>query len=178
MNEEEINGLALEDPKPEPEEVEGLTLEEPKPESEEGKPKEFSGHDDVPDAYEVEGESPAFNEGVGKVAREIGLSQDHLERVTQAIDDVRQNEAYAVAKQWVEQLKQDPEIGGQNFDSSLKLARQVFDEFAPSTELRQLLAYSGVTNHPDFIRMFTNIAKRLGMQTATASRFPNSRMED
>ena len=70
MSEEDI-GLSLEEeaPKEEPEQTEevGLSL------GDEEAPKEVSRPDDVPEAYEFEGESDQFNELVGGVAKEIGL---------------------------------------------------------------------------------------------------------
>lgn len=183
MEDDLMEGLSLGDeaPKeesPAPEEDElggGLSLGE----DEEEKPKEAPQPDDVPEKYEIEGENDAFNEAVGKVARELGLSQEKLQKVSTAIDAARDDETYEMAKAWAVQVKQDEEIGGEKFEESRLLAREVFDKYAPSEELKYMLINSGLSNHPDFMRMMVHIGRDLkkgGMPTR--SRFPNSRMGD
>ena len=181
MEDDLMEGLSLGDeaPKeesPAPEEDElgsGLSLGD----DEEEKPKEAPQPDDVPEKYEIEGENDAFNEAVGKVARELGLSQEKLQKVSTAIDVARDDETYEMAKAWAVQVKQDEEIGGEKFEESRLLAREVFDKYAPSEELKYMLINSGLSNHPDFMRMMVHIGRDLkkgGMPTR--SRFPNSRM--
>ena len=156
----------------------GLSLGDEAPEEDE-KPKETPMPDDVPEKYEIEGENDAFNEAVGKVARELGLSQEKLQKVSAAIDTARDDETYEMAKAWAVQVKQDEEIGGEKFEESRLLAREVFDKYAPSEELKYMLINSGLSNHPDFMRMMVHIGRDLKKGgTQTRNRFPNSRMED
>ena len=183
MEDDLMKGLSLGDEAPEeenpaPAEDElggGLSLGE----DEEEKPKEAPQPDDVPEKYEIEGENDAFNEAVGKVARELGLSQEKLQKVSTAIDTARDDENYEMAKAWAVQVKQDEEIGGEKFEESRLLAREVFDKYAPSEELKYMLINSGLSNHPDFMRMMVHIGRDLKKGgTQTRNRFPNSRMED
>lgn len=183
MEDDLMKGLSLGDEAPEeenpaPAEDElggGLSLGE----DEEEKPKEAPQPDDVPEKYEIEGENDAFNEAVGKVARELGLSQEKLQKVSTAIDTARDDETYEMAKAWAVQVKQDEEIGDEKFEESRLLAREVFDKYAPSEELKYMLINSGLSNHPDFMRMMVHIGRDLKKGgTQTRNRFPNSRMED
>ena len=175
MEDDLMEGLSLgdeapkeENPAPAEDELgSGLSLGD----DEEEKPKEAPQPDDVPEKYEIEGENDAFNEAVGKVARELGLSQEKLQKVSTAIDAARDDETYEMAKAWAVQVKQDEEIGGEKFEESRLLAREVFDKY--------MLINSGLSNHPDFMRMMVHIGRDLkkgGMPTR--SRFPNSRMGD
>ena len=175
MNDDDI-GLSLEEeaPKEETEQTEevGLSL------GDEEAPKEVSRPDDVPEAYEFEGESDQFNELVGGVAKEIGLSQEKAQRLASAIDRANDEAVYTQSLAWLDELKKDPEVGGANLEANLKLARSVFDRFADDYELKILLATSGVTNHPKFIKMFAAIGKVLPPQESPASNpFPNTKWE-
>lgn len=166
-------GLSLEEPaaEPAPDEQVGLTLEDG------AKPKEAHQPDEIPDKYTLEGEDEAYNEEVGGVARELGIGQEKLQKLATAFDNAEAREVYETAKRWVEEVKKDPDIGGANFDTSVRTARSVFDRYAVSDELKQILATSGITNHPDFIRMFVRIGQDLGVSPGASRRFKNSHME-
>lgn len=173
MMDEEV-GLALDEPAPapSPDEEVGLTLEDGT------KPKEAHQPDEIPDKYTLEGEDEGYTEEVGGVARELGIGQEKLQRLATAFDNAEAREVYENAKKWVEDVRKDPDIGGANFDTSIQTARSVFDKYSVGDELRQILATSGITNHPDFIRMFVRIGQDLGVRPGASRRFKNSHMED
>lgn len=66
----------------------------------------------------------------------------------------------AESAQWVETLKEDPEIGRENFNASLEIARRGVKEFA-SKELIDFLNVSRLGNHPEFVKLFYRIGKKL-----------------
>ena len=185
MEDDLMEGLSLGDEAPEeenpaPAEDElgsGLSLGDEAPEEDE-KPKETPMPDEVPDKYEFVDNEPEYNEAVGKVARELGLSQEKAQKFADAVEEASGEFCVKTVKGWVEQLKKDEEIGGDKFNESVGIARKVFDRYAKNPELRTILSYSGITNHPDFVRMFVRIGKELGVEAKSRGRFPNSRMED
>lgn len=162
---DDFTGLSLEDEEAKPVEEEAGP-EDPKP-------------DEVPEKYEFADQEGAFNESVGAVAKEIGLSQVKAQKLVSAVEEANMDFCYKNAQGWVKQLKADKELGGEKFNASVGMARRVFDKYGPSSELRELLSYSGLTNHPDFVRMFVHIGEALGLQAKPArSLFPNSKMGD
>lgn len=172
-------GMSLEDEKlavEVPEGDIGMSLEDEKP-------AEVSQPDEVPEAYEFEGEDPEYNEAVGAVAKELGLSQEKVSRLAETIEQANIETMYRQSKAWVEELKTDEEVGGADFQKNLGIARSVFDKYAPDEGFHQMLAQSGITNCPDFIRMFVRIGKDLGVKSEAVeepkkSLFPNSKMGD
>lgn len=182
MHGEEV-GMSLTDPVEIPEGDIGMSLTDEKPRDE--KPAEVSQPDNVPDSYEFEGEDAEYNEAVGAVAKELGLSQEKASRMTAAIEEANLEAIYRQSKAWRDELKNDNEIGGAEFEKNLGIAWAVFDKYGSAKEFRQMLAASGVTNCPDFVKMFVRIGKDLGL-TAEAkakteprkSLFPNSKMGD
>lgn len=163
---DDFEGLSLGDEAPEaakPEE-DDAGLEDPKP-------------DEIPEKYEFEDQDADFNEVVGAVAKECGLSQAKAQKFASAVDAANMEFCAKQAQKWVKDLKADKEIGGDKFNASCALARRVFDKYGTNPELRELLSYSGFTNHPEFVRMFVRIGQDLKM-TGAARRpaFPHSNM--
>lgn len=190
--EDDFSGLTLEDEAtPTAEEApvaeapaddfEGLSLgdetpEEP-PKAEEENAPEDPKPDEVPEKYSFEDQDEEFNTYVGSVAKECGLSQEKAQKFASAIDDANMEFCGKQAQKWVKALHADKELGGDNYNPSVAIARRVFDKYGTSGELRELLSYSGLTNHPDFVRMFVHIGKDLKMDAPRRSAFPHSNME-
>jgi len=59
-------------------------------------------------------------------------------------------------KQWLEEVKKDPEIGGDKFDVTVSKAKRVIDKFG-SDKLKAALNESGLGNHPEVVRLFAKI---------------------
>ena len=190
---DEIEGLVLEEapaetpaPKPEApkeEPLEGLDLGEvEEPAKDDEIPKEIrpQGEDDsgeIPEKYEFDAGDDAYNERVGKVARELKLTQKQASKLIDAEVEASEDYIVSMAQKWVEEAKADPEIGGKNFVATTRAARAVFDKYAENGELRRVLAYSGITNHPAFLKMFAHIARDLNLTGERKPLFPNSHME-
>jgi hypothetical protein len=67
-------------------------------------------------------------------------------------------------KDWGNLCKQLPEIGGQNFEASLKTTQNVMAKFA-SPELRELLNYSALGSHPEFFKFIHAIGSSISEDT-------------
>lgn len=186
--EDDFSGLSLADeetPAPAAEETTaptdvftGLSLEDeeaPAPTEEEAGPED-PRPDEIPDEYKFEDQDENFNKAVGAVAKECGVSQEKAQKLVKSVEEANMEFCYQTTKGWVKALHEDKELGGEKFNSSVGLARRVFDKYGPSSELRELLSYSGFTNHPDFIRMFVRIGNDLGMSAKSRPAFPNSHM--
>ena len=61
---------------------------------------------------------------------------------------------------WQEDARNDSEIGGDKLDENLSIAKKAVDMFA-SPELVEILNTSGMGNHPEMIRVFLNIGKKI-----------------
>lgn len=102
------------------------------------------------------------------VAQELGLNQEQAQKLVDLYatrvqeNQTEQSEAWArQLDQWVDDLKNDPEIGGRNFDSSLRDAGRAMDKFA-TPELRSFLDESGLGNHPELVKLMAKIGKEVG----------------
>lgn len=62
--------------------------------------------------------------------------------------------------EWQDQCRNDPEIGGNRFDTVVKSCGRVIDEFG-TPELRQVLTATGAGNHPAMVRFVNKIASVL-----------------
>lgn len=69
---------------------------------------------------------------------------------------------------WVEALKADKDVGGQNWDASLKHAAKFMGRYA-SPELKQFLTDSGLGNHPELVRMAVAAGKALAEDTVAGT---------
>jgi hypothetical protein len=64
-----------------------------------------------------------------------------------------------VLKKWKEDLKTDPNFGGENFNKSLKMVGRVLQDFLP--ESNKKIAESGGAWHPTLMKEFRNLAEVL-----------------
>lgn len=131
--------------------------------------------------YEIslpEGSSldPVHVDEIAALATELGLSgeqaQAWLNRESEIVADMLENaqtiineQSQAVmeeaSKQWLEQVKNDPEIGGDKLNETAELTKRFVEAYFPET-LRNWLDETGFGNHPDAVRGFYKAAKDLG----------------
>lgn len=149
----------------------------------------------APEAYEpfLDADGNPFDaELVGEftgVAKELGLSQEKAQKVfgsvVPAARTYLQKDLVRQAKQWSEDAARDQEFGGEHFQANLGVAASAYQRYA-SDGLKQIVAQSGLGNHPEFIRLFYRVGKAMQQDTgvtggasapATPSRrYPNSDM--
>lgn len=135
-------------------------------------PDEYSGFQ-LPEGMEMDEELLAR---ANPVFKELGLSQEQAQklvdleaaRVQEQIDQFQQQ-----IRTWQEEVKTDPELGGDRFDENLALANKAVNEFFEPGFLDALRAY-GLTNHPEVIRGLKRIAERyLAEDKPTDGRAPS-----
>lgn len=118
------------------------------------------------------------------VAKELNLTQEAAQKVVDKMAPLmaqRQGEQVAnLQAEWRQQATADKEFGGQKLEENLVVARKAMHAFA-SPELKQLLAQTGLGNHPEVIRMFVKAGKSISedgfVQGGTAVAKPKSAAE-
>jgi hypothetical protein len=118
---------------------------------------------------------PEFVNRVSAAARELGLnSNEHgqklLDLVHKEADEYLQarTKAYepegeewnAMTERWTEEVKNDKELGGKNFQQSSELAKRVAATFF-GDKVHAWLHNTGLGSHPDLIRGLVKIGKAM-----------------
>ncbi len=134
----------------------------------------------------LEADSEALSTFV-EMANEHGIPQEaaqklvdfHADFVKQMGDEFT-NQWTQTQEDWQRQVKELPEIGGENLSNSLTEIAKVVDRYG-SQELRQALDVTGAGNHPEVVKFLHNVAKAVneqppvsGQPTSTA---PTSRAD-
>lgn len=126
----------------------------------------------IPEKYEFKLEqSPldkSYLESFQTYAKEQKMTQDQaqklLERESFAVNEYlnKQNAEFEKTQsQWVEAIKQDQEIGGDNFNKNIELAHRALKKYG-TPQFIQDLEQSGFGNHPELVRIFARIGKSIG----------------
>ena len=104
---------------------------------------------------------------IAATARERGLSQDEAAAMlaergkTAAAFEARAVEQFKAERgKWVEQVKNDPEIGGEKLAETQRLAMLAIERFYPQ-ELRDYLRASGFGDHPYMVRLARSIGEAM-----------------
>lgn len=124
---------------------------------------------------ENSGLSEVDAEEVKSFAKENGLTKEAAQKLLDArasiISNVKikeQENLKQQAKVWLEQTKSDKEVGGELFDSSISLAKNALDQFA-SPAFRKTLNDTGLGNHPEVVKIFARIGKKMSNDTLVAA---------
>ena len=122
----------------------------------------------VPEAYELQMPDgieldKASAEEFTTIAKELKLDQAAAQKLADiaAKQAQRQVEAHTkLVESWVEQIKTDKDIGGDNLNENLSIARKALDTFG-TPELKDVLNASGLGNHPAVIKAFVKAGKAI-----------------
>lgn len=130
-----------------------------KPAEEHGAPEKYEFQ--TPEGVVVDDTTvQAFSE----VAKELNLPQDAAQKILDKVAPVmaqRQAEVLAnLATSWVEGVRADKEIGGDNLQQNLAVAKKAMDTLG-TPELRTLLNESRLGNHPEVIRFMLRAGKAI-----------------
>lgn len=138
--------------------------EEPAPKPDE-KPKEVKYDLKLKDGSFLEA---ADVEQVSAKAKTLGLSPEQAQALLDEKDEARvsfaQKQKSSLAAQsvkWVEDVKSDPELGGDGFNQNVETAKRFVKTFG-SDAFRKTLDETGLGNHPELIRTFARAGKALG----------------
>jgi hypothetical protein len=137
---------------------------------EEGKKEEPKG---PPEKYELtlaeKSPIPAARiEEIAAEAKAKGLSneaaQELLAREEGAVlaDRAREVAALEARKaEWINEVKNDPEMGGENANKTAELANRVIEKHA-SPKLKEIFNSTGMGNFPEFVRFCASVGKQFG----------------
>lgn len=124
-----------------------------------------------------------------QMAKEHGLPQDQAQRYvdfgSKLVQQAQEGTVATLSDQWsetcakwVEEIKADKELGGDNLPQTLAVARKAISTFGDDN-LRQVLEETGMTNNPALLRFAHKIGRALlddtlhtGSPTANAERPP------
>jgi hypothetical protein len=125
-----------------------------------------------PDGLEIDEERL---EAFGEYAYGLGLSQDQFQKLIEydieRTANAQQSMAEAYSERissWADATKVDKELGGEQLDENLGLAKKAMESFA-SPELAKLIDTPsadnpdglGLGNHPEVIRLFYRVGKAI-----------------
>lgn len=136
---------------------------------------------ELPEGMEVDNELYGQIKDIGqkhKIPPEAmqEMINTYADRIAGA-DEALKGQWETVEKGWKESAKNDKEIGGDNFDSSVSKAKKAIDRFG-TPALKEALEQTRVGNHPEIIRFMTRIGDAIseggafdtGGNTGTKSR--------
>ena len=141
---------------------------------------EGEGDNVVPEKYEFEPPEgvevdPSKIEVFGETAKELGLNQKQFQQLVEydiqrsaaALEEMSTQFSERI-NHWAEDTKADKELGGENFDENLGLAKRAIDTFG-SPQLAKLIDAPsadnpdglGLGNHPEVIRLFYRVGRAI-----------------
>jgi hypothetical protein len=136
------------------------------------KAQEPAKADTAPGSYEIkvpEGASvdPELLTGFTKAAQEAGISAEQAQKVLDFYAQTEKGlaEKYAESQKaqtttWLEEARQDKEIGGAKWDATVADAKKAITQMG-SPALKTLLNQTGLGNHKDVIAFFAKAGRTL-----------------
>lgn len=119
---------------------------------------------EMPEGIELDAK---MAEAMSPVLKDIGLTQGQAQKLAENLAAYTKQKAEAGAKEWadintgwVSAAKKDAEIGGANWDGSVKVAQSALARFG-TPELARFLTESGGGNHPEVIRFMTRVGNAI-----------------
>jgi hypothetical protein len=102
------------------------------------------------------------------LAAELGLKSEQAQKFVDLALEMQQKQSASMTEAWNEQkqawfkeVKADKELGGKNFESTVKLARQTIAKFGGPALGKELVAL-GIDNHPAIVRFCAAVGKAMG----------------
>lgn len=119
---------------------------------------------ELPEGFQM---NPQTGEALQALATENNWDQATLQKVVDLGVEWQNQQQQALATQvqaWTDEVRKDPEIGGENLDQNIAKANQVLSAFG-NPELVKMLKDTGLSNHPGMVRMFHKLHGVLGEDT-------------
>ena len=92
----------------------------------------------------------------------IDMQVSHITEINKALDD----DAAALQNKWQQQIKDHPELGGNNLNGNLTLVSQFIDKFSGSEKLaagvRKAMDETGAGNRVEVLEFLVSLAKKTG----------------
>jgi|6_EtaG_2_1085325.scaffolds.fasta_scaffold02539_6 hypothetical protein len=130
----------------------------------------------VPEKYELkQEENSLLNKGqleeIEAYSKQQGFSNaqaqellNREEKLLSGYKDSLDEEFSQKTEKWLEDIKTDKKIGGENFKKNIETAKRVIDKYA-SSEFKKVLNDSGFGNHPELVRTFVKIGESMSEDT-------------
>lgn len=94
-------------------------------------------------------------------ARQNNLTNEQAQHLVNTQSKQYADQVLARQESWLEMTRKDPEIGGDNFQENLALARQGIDKFDTDGKLKAELDRLGYGNHPEMVRFMSRVGRAL-----------------
>jgi len=126
----------------------------------------------APEKYElkVQKDSLLEKDQVEKIetfAKQQGFSNDQAqellnreEKLLSGYKETLHQEFEEKTSQWLEDIKADKQLGGDNYTKNIETAKRVVDRFA-TDDFKKALNESGFGNHPELVRTFVKIGNAM-----------------
>lgn len=109
------------------------------------------------------------------VARDLGLTQEQADKLVALQSQFVAGQEKVVAdhwngvwKGWAEQTRADKEIRGDNIEKNLGIAKLALDKVG-TPALKEVLAKTGMSNHPEIVRLLLRVGSTLTEDTISPS---------
>lgn len=126
-----------------------------------------SGAPEKYEAFKLGEDTVVESEGLqafSEAARKHGLSQEaaqeFVDSLAPSVENHLKSRVVEQAKHWAEEAEADKEIGGSDFKANIATAKKAYDHYA-TDELRHVLTATGLSNHPEVLRLFYRLGKNL-----------------
>lgn len=110
---------------------------------------------------------PARVDAIAALAKERGLSQEAAQEILNSesaavASYVEKQEAVLAQRkaEWVEELKKDPNIGGEKFAENAELSKRVLATFGDD-DLSKALIDTGLGNYPPLVRFMNKVGRAM-----------------
>ena len=126
----------------------------------------------MPEGFEAdEGVLSSFLE----TAKSLGLKGEQAQKLVDAyaaseakVAEREIAEAQARVQQWQQTVKDDPEMGGPRLAESLEAANRALSTYG-NPELVGLLKRTGLSNHPDMVRLMARVGRAMSEDSSAGS---------
>lgn len=144
-----------------------------------GVPDEYQFN--MPEGMEVNSD---LAEGISPLFRELELTQAQADKFISVYADVMQKQHDAAAEafagqleEWASELKADKDLGGDQFEPNMAVARSAVEQFG-SPELAEFLDSTGAGSHPAVVKFCYEIGKHLAEPGSGSGSGGGSRPKD
>ena len=122
----------------------------------------------LPEGYEIDkGLLGKFSE----LAKEVNLSQESAQKLVDLVSEQsvkeaqeRDSELNEIRDKWIDDLKKDPEFGGEKFKDTIGRARRFVSKYG-SKELFEVLEKTGLGDNNELLKAFARADKATGEDT-------------
>jgi hypothetical protein len=116
-----------------------------------------------------------------KEAKDKGFTDEQSQELVNRLDsdrkaflDRKSKELKDQSVAWVEELRNDKEVGGDHFNKNVELAKRYVNRFFPD-DVKKALDETGLGNHPGLVRGFVRAAKAMSEDELIISKYSPSK---